>query len=239
MSYQFEPAEFDRREDLLGERREADGSPPHRLLTVAAATGVMALFAAGLWLAYYAGSRHLGGGATGNVPLIRADPRPTMVKPAAPGGLKIPDRNLLIYDPNQPMVEHLLPPPEQPMARPGAAAAAPAAAAVAAPPGVPPAQAAAPAGVSGAARDAPPPRGGGVRLQLGSVRSADAARREWDRIRERNRDLLGGLSAVPVRTDLGDEGVYYRIETGPVGDLAAGRICSALKERKFGCLVVR
>jgi sporulation related protein len=271
MSYQFEPAEFDRREELLGDRREEhEESPPHRLLTVAAALAVMAAFAAGLWLAYHEGARHAGGGGGGDVPLIRADASPMMVRPAAPGGLRIPDRNMLIYDPDKRMVEHLLPPPEQPMARPTAAAeraaaapppasgppaAAPAGApnpsvsaalAPAAAPAVraaeqpiaPPARTAA-AKPSGALPATPPAKGGNVRLQLASVRSADAARLEWDRIRQRNPDLLGALSAAPVRADLGDKGIYYRVETGPIGDLAANRICGELKQRKVGCMIVR
>jgi cell division septation protein DedD len=81
---------------------------------------------------------------------------------------------------------------------------------------------------------------GGVRLQLGSVRSEDAARQEWERIKRKSTDVLGNLSATPIRTDLGDRGVYYRIQTGPVADLAAAeRICSELKQRSIGCIIAR
>jgi hypothetical protein len=236
MSYQFKPAEFERREELFGDRREVEDASPHRLPTVAAAAAVMALFAAGLWFAYWQGTRHAGAQVAGAVPLIRADTRPMMVKPAMPGGLKIPDRNLLIYDPDQRMVEHLLPPPEQPMARPGAAVPPPE---KPMPRPVAPAASATPPSAAVPTPAAPAARGGDVRLQLGAVRSADAARLEWDRIRERNRDLLGAVSASPVRTDLGDKGVYWRIETGALGDAAAARICTTLKQRKFGCLIVR
>jgi hypothetical protein len=148
------------------------------------------------------------------------------------------------------MVEHLLPPPEQPMVRPTAAMAPSDAAAPAGSP--PPAKAAAGMGAMSApattaaaptppaaAHGVPPAKTGNVRLQLGSVRNADAARLEWDRIRRRNSDLLGALSASPVRADLGDKGVYYRIETGSIGHLAADRICGALRARKVGCVVVR
>jgi sporulation related protein len=267
MSYQFEPAEVERREELFGDRRDDEEPPPRRLLRVAATLAVMALFAAGLWFAYVAGGRRAGGAGAGEVPLIHADARPMMVKPAAPGGLRIPDRNMLIYEPNQRLVEHLLPPPEQPLPRPtpaaapalpppggAASAAVPNSTAPAAP--VPAPAAAAAEGSAGRAVAAPtttaamakrPPSspgmpaapGGNVRLQLASVRSADGARQEWARIRQKNSDLLGALSASPVRADLGDKGVYYRIETGPVGDLAAERICGVLKQRRFGCIIVR
>jgi hypothetical protein len=129
MSYQFQPAEFERREELLGDLREDEDPPPQRILTVAASIAVMAIFAAGLWLAYYQGTRRTGGNGAGEAPLIHADKRPMMVRPAEPGGLRIPDRNMLIYDPGKPMVEHLLSLPEQPMARPTPAATRAAAAA--------------------------------------------------------------------------------------------------------------
>jgi hypothetical protein len=231
MSYQFDPAEVDRAEELFHARRRA---PLRPLLIVAAALLVMVVFAGGLWLAYVAGTRHAAGGGAGEVPLIRADTRPMMVRPAEPGGLKIPDRNMLIYDPGKQMVEHLLPPPEQPMARPSAAAAP---AEAAAPSTSAPTSPAPPA--TAAAHAAPAAKTSTVRLQLGSVRSAGAARLEWDRIRQRNPDLLGALTASPVRADLGDKGVYYRIETGPVGYPAADRLCGALKARKVGCIIVR
>jgi hypothetical protein len=252
MAYQFEPTGFDGRTELLGDRRQAE-KPPQRVLTVMAALAVMTVFAAGLWFAYYIGTRHAAGSGTGDVPLIRADARPMMVRPAQPGGLRIPDRNMLIYNPDERMVEHLLPPPERPMARPmaadgrsGAAASPTANAAAVVPAAGPAARIADRTQQAGAASPLPEKahgtaaaQDGVVRLQLGSVRSAGAARFEWGRIRQKNSDLLGSLSATPVRSDLGDKGVYYRIQTGPLGDRAAERICGALRQRKIGCIIVR
>jgi hypothetical protein len=251
MSYRFEPAEFDRQEELLGDRRETAAPRSQRLRTVALALAVMAVFAAGLWFAYEAGTRHAAGAGAAPAPLIRADARPLMMKPAEPGGLKIPDRNMLIYDPGRRPTEHLLPPPEQPMARPTAAAAVvPAVAAAKAaastpsaaggePPVAAPAKATALPKPAEPGHGVPPARPGNARLQLGSVKSASAARTEWSRIRQKNTDLLGAVSATPVRADLGDKGVFYRIETSPLGDQAASRICGALKQRKVGCIIVR
>jgi len=86
----------------------------------------------------------------------------------------------------------------------------------------------------------PAAKTGGTRLQLGSVRSEDAARQEWERIKRKNPDLLGNISATPIRADLGDRGVYYRIQTAPFTDLtAAERICSELKQRSIGCIIAR
>ena len=77
-------------------------------------------------------------------------------------------------------------------------------------------------------------------VQLASVRSPEAAREEWDRLKRENPDLLGKLTAIPVRADLGDKGVYYRIQAGPFADAAAAeRICGELKRRNIGCILAR
>src|SRR5207248_11241311 len=82
-------------------------------------------FAGGLWFAYQQGLKH-GGVITGaaDVPLIRADERPTKVRPEKPGGMEVPDRDKLIYTQKRAAVEHLLPPPEKPMPPPMAPSAA-------------------------------------------------------------------------------------------------------------------
>jgi hypothetical protein len=214
------------------------------------------VFAGSLWFAYQTGLKR-GGVITGaaDVPLIRADERPTKVRPEKPGGMEVPDRDKLIYTQKRAAVEHLLPPPEKPMPRPtapsasapsalpqpppapaGAGAANPAPQAQPQPPaGKPPAKAEAAA--TAAAKPATSQEKGGTRIQLASVRSEDDARQEWDRIRRANPDLLGGVSATPVRTDLGEKGVYYRLQTAPIAD--AERVCGELKQRNFGCIIAR
>jgi hypothetical protein len=212
----------------------------------------MAMFAGGLWFAYYQGLRHASVG-TADVPLIRADDRPTKVKPEKPGGMEVPDRDKLIYTQKRAAVEHLLPPPEKPMPRPTPPSAHPArvesnptpaapAATSATTTAVPQPEAKPVAKNNSASAKGPtaqpaPAQGRGVRLQLGSVRSEQAAQQEWDRLKRANSDLLGSLTANPVRTDLGENGVYYRIQTGPIAE--ADRICSELKQRNVGCLIAR
>lgn len=273
-------SDYDERDDgfrLAGEER-AEATPPRdrRMPMLFLTLVVMALFAGGLYFAYVEGTRHAAApGAArarsaqgdGSVPLIRADEQPTKIRPDNPGGMKIPDQNVSLYNEKQggPPVENLLPAPEQPMPRPAApppppppsVAATPAPAAPAAPPAV----AAAPAPAPVAAAPAPPPaepknppapqkrvaaaepqpeRTGSVRLRLGSVRTPEAARAEWARLKRDNSDLLGKLTAVAVRTDLGDKGIYYRIEAGSFGDAAAAeKLCGELKRRNLGCLLAR
>jgi cell division septation protein DedD len=298
MVYNLGQIDPEQRTGYYREESDEDEPPrPRRLWRIGAALLVMAAFAGGLWGAYLAGTHYRGssGETGGDVPLIRADTSPFKLKPQNPGGMQIPDRDLLIYGAQQPQVEHLLPPPEQPMARPApppapeppaapAAAAAGAAAvatssgaaalalAEAAPGSAPPAaagSATAPAAASSpsqaattpapdsdpigerieqlaaaAASPAPTPGSGakpaGLRVQLGAVRSAGEARGEWERLRRNNADLLGKLSGVAVRADLGDKGVYYRIQAGPVASpAAADHICSELRQRRLPCIIVR
>jgi len=274
--------DHDRSIGLVGEdRQEEQREEPRRRLPAALLTLVlMAVFAGGLWFAYTQGAKHatVSGSSSGNVPLIRADDRPTKVKPDQPGGLEVPDRDKLIFNEKSgaPPVERLLPPPEKPAPRPApaprrvAAAPPPEAASTQAPPGDAPkapkaataqqaaapakpaqpeeAKPAAPATPAAAAKPATPPvatptqpaSAGGIRVQLGSVRTPEAAREEWNRLKQANPEILGKLSAVAVRADLGDKGTYYRIQAGPFADAgAADRVCGELKKRNLGCALAR
>src|SRR5439155_12215681 len=205
----------DERLGLVGEDRADEFSrPDRRLPTIFLSVLAMALFAGGLWFAYVQGTRHPAVTASGDaVPLIRADERPTKVKPDQPGGMTIPDQNVSLYNekPGGTPVEKLLPAPEQPLPRPAPAAreaAAPAPPAVPAtqqPPAQPAAKAAASAAPKPAAAAPAKPAataaalpGGKVQLQLGSLRSPEAAREDWSRLKRENPDLLGKLTAVAV-----------------------------------------
>jgi hypothetical protein len=266
---------------LVGEERSDEYAPRDRRLPAIALTMLaMAVFAGGLWFAYNQGARHAASSSTTSdgVPLIRADQRPTKIKPDQPGGMAIPDQNVSLYNekPGVPKVEQLLPPPEKPMPRPvpppTPPVSPPAAAAAPAPPPTdagastnvasvePQVQPAAkPAGAAATqpkppseAKPAKPPvtatasgpvpsaLAGHVQVRLGSLRSADEAREEWTRLKHDYPDLLGRLSAFAVRTDLGDKGIYYRIEAGPFADAtAAEKVCDELKRRNHGCILAR
>jgi hypothetical protein len=257
MSYQLGSVDSDGGGELYADPRQHEAGPRFRgLVASLVAVVVVGVFAGGLWFAYQQGLRH-GGGRTGaaDVPMIRADERPTKVKPENPGGMEVPDRDKLIYTQKRATVEHLLPPPEKPMPRPTApSAAAPSgspqpplmtAAAGASnpapqlqlqqPTGKLPAKSGSPAAT--AAKPAAAQQTGGARVQLASVRSEEAARQEWDRIRRANPDLLGSASANFVRADLGEKGVFYRLQTAPIAD--AERVCGELKRRNIGCIIAR
>ena len=78
------------------------------------------------------------------------------------------------------------------------------------------------------------------RVQLAAVRSESAAKSEWNRLRRKHPDLLGGLTLHVMRADLGKKGIYYRVRGGPLADEAAARnLCAKLSGQGVGCLVVR
>jgi cell division septation protein DedD len=87
--------------------------------------------AAGAWSYYGDQLIQLWRGGQGDIPLIKADPGPVKVRPVNPGGLRVPDRDKLVYDrmhgksagPGEAGsesggAERLLPPPEQPLPKP-------------------------------------------------------------------------------------------------------------------------
>src|SRR5829696_10021396 len=111
--------------ELVGEERADEPVGRDRRLAAILLTLVaMAVFAGGLWFAYVQGTRQAAGPAAGasgdGVPLLRADERPTKVKPDQPGGMPAPDQNNSLYADkvSRPSSEKLLPPAEQPMPRP-------------------------------------------------------------------------------------------------------------------------
>ena len=243
---------------LMGDDRLDEFAAPRRRWPTAVLTGiVMAVFAGGLWFFYHQGVRQPAPGPGGEVPLIRADDKPMKMKPDQPGGMPVPDQNVSVYDPKPGAapVEKLLPPPEQPMPRPvpreatapPAPSTAPAQSAPAAT-AAPQQQAAvttaapkapakpAPAKEPAAAAPAKSVPAGPVRLQLASLRTPEAAKEEWSRLKREHPELLGRLTAVAVKADLGDKGVWYRVQTQSFDNAAAAeRLCADLKKQNIGC----
>jgi hypothetical protein len=232
--------------------------------------------AAALWYAYNKG-RENGASGTGPVPLIRADPGATKVKPDQPGGAAVPDQDKLVYNPSQPgtKVERILPPPEQPLAKPLAPPPSadesaplpvetigPTNAPKAAPPG-PAAAVLPPASSSGSltamsstplpppvplapapahtAKPAPATTGAGdFRVQIAATRDEPTARSEWERLKKSHADLLSTFSPTIVKADLGDKGVFYRVQAGPIATHdQADKLCGALKPFAIACIIVK
>ena len=116
------------------------------------------------------------------------------------------------------------------------AAPAPASAPVLKPVAAPPAKAPTVAAV----RPAPVVAAAGDYLvQLGALRSATDADREWRRIQHAHGDLLSGLKSDVMEVDLEAKGVFWRLRAGPLNEQSARHICVELKNRSQGCIVVR
>ncbi len=91
---------------------------------------VLAGGAAGAWSLYGDALMQGFGGGGSEVPLIKAAPGPVKVRPESPGGMRVPNRDKLVYDRMRKAAEggvdggrgpeRLLPPPEQPLPRPSA-----------------------------------------------------------------------------------------------------------------------
>lgn len=79
---------------------------------------------------------------------------------------------------------------------------------------------------------------GGWRVQIASVKSEDVAKSTWARLQAAHGDVLANLRMQPARVDLGDKGVWYRVQAGPLDEKQAQSVCSTLKSRKADCVIV-
>lgn len=75
-------------------------------------------------------------------------------------------------------------------------------------------------------------------VQLASVKSEAKAKDAWARLQKRHSELLGGLDLMLQRADLGDRGVYFRMQAGPFpSHSTAVDMCHQIKAADMDCLV--
>ncbi|MBS0518892.1 MAG: SPOR domain-containing protein [Proteobacteria bacterium] len=79
---------------------------------------------------------------------------------------------------------------------------------------------------------------GGWRIQVASVKNEDVAKSTWARLQAAHGDVLANLRMQPTRVDLGDKGVWYRVQAGPLDEKQAQSVCSALRSRRADCVVI-
>ncbi|NDH62363.1 MAG: SPOR domain-containing protein [Alphaproteobacteria bacterium] len=79
---------------------------------------------------------------------------------------------------------------------------------------------------------------GGWRVQIAAVKSEDVAKSTWARLQSAHGDVLANLRMQAVRVDLGDKGVWYRVQAGPLDEKQAQSVCSTLKGRRADCVTV-
>lgn len=82
------------------------------------------------------------------------------------------------------------------------------------------------------------PAAGNYNIQIAALRNQDAAKREWTRVQSANKALLGALGPTFQRIST-DNGVFFRVQGGPLTENAAKEACAALKAKGQACLVVR
>ena len=252
------------------QRDEAQDEPRSRGQGVRAALLALAVagLVGGSWWAGHRNAPATQDG--GAVPEIHPDTAPVKEPPKDPGGLVVPGQDSVLLNRDaKGKPEELLPPaeavklrPAPPEPPPESAANAPTPpAGLSTPPlnGAPQATSPAPTITPpmtpqvainppaaatpplAATPKAPPPLvAGSFRLQLGALKTEEAAKGEWLKLQRQNSDVLGKLSLSVSRVELGAKGTYYRIQAGPIADEAkAAQDCAALKSRKIACILVK
>lgn len=77
------------------------------------------------------------------------------------------------------------------------------------------------------------------RIQLGAFRSEDVAMGQWQSVIGKAQDSLAGHEPQVERADLGEKGVYYRLQTNGFKTVSEAKsLCSSLKAQKLDCIVV-
>lgn len=189
------------------------------------------------------------------VPVVEAESTPVKERPAAPGGMVVPNQDETIFDrpsarrPEQVLAPNRIAPgPEAPamalLRQQQQAATQPPRVEAPAPQHVQQQQlAVAPQAARPAARQttpapAAPAAAGRWHVQLGALNSEAAARSAWEVAARRTPDLA---SRHPLITELKREGqpTLWRLRVGGLTDAAAARtLCEAVKAKGGGCVPV-
>ena len=61
------------------------------------------------------------------------------------------------------------------------------------------------------------------------MKNEDVAKSTWARLQSAHGDVLANLRMQAVRVDLGDKGVWYRVQAGPLDEKQAQNVCGTLK----------
>lgn len=77
------------------------------------------------------------------------------------------------------------------------------------------------------------------RIQLGAYKSKQDASKAWNVLRKHNKEELKGLPSTIERADLGDKGIFFRLQAGAfTKESDARRVCTKLIEKNQGCFIV-
>ncbi len=236
-----------------GQHEPATQAARGRILSVVVPLAALTVFGGIAWYAYdWVGSQL----ETTRPQVIRADTGPIESRPESPGGQNASSQDVAVLndrapDPENPRFEHLFAPPETPLPPPTESAeteamAKPEALAPAASlptPSEAPAPPVATPPVATSQLAALPPAtapAGAYLIQLAALKSGDDARSAWGRLQKAHPALLGEPELAIQEVDLGERGIFYRIQAGYFPDRASAlELCNALKARGQDCLVVK
>jgi hypothetical protein len=101
------------------------------------------------------------------------------------------------------------------------------------------APAAAPAAAPPVSPAPSPLAAGSVAVQLASANDSAKAQALMGEFQRTYAAQLGAAQLHVVRADLGSRGIFYRIQSQGLSEGAANQICSALKQKHAGCILVR
>lgn len=79
---------------------------------------------------------------------------------------------------------------------------------------------------------------GSYYVQISSVKSDEAAHKEWINLKKKY-DVLANVKYRVVRADLGAKGIYYRVQAGGLSKASAESVCASIKAKSGGCFVVK
>ncbi len=80
--------------------------------------------------------------------------------------------------------------------------------------------------------------GGSTYIQLAAVKSEAEASSQWAKFKSKNPEL-GALSMRTQKADLGEKGIFYRIQAGPLSPANATKTCAAIKGRGGSCIIAK
>jgi hypothetical protein len=78
-----------------------------------------------------------------------------------------------------------------------------------------------------------------ARIQLGAFKTKEEALSEWKKIKAKHADATKNLEAITERADLGEKGIFYRLQAGNLANENEGRtVCKKLIAQSQGCFLV-
>lgn len=77
-------------------------------------------------------------------------------------------------------------------------------------------------------------------VQIAAVKSESRAKDEWNRLQSRHVELLGDMNLMLQRVELGDRGVFFRMQTGPFPNKTTAQdMCQQLQAEDMDCIVAQ